>query len=132
MSAPVSARPSVASGSGAGHVLAGGCALGRLYDETGHRGVSGAIDEVVHPVGAAHSGVSQRVGYLDVASLHTLGRRILALEARLAELEGGDGDTLSKLNRASVKTDLRMAKLLDHLKIDDVSDDEVGRALGEE
>ncbi|HSV67649.1 MAG TPA: hypothetical protein VLJ59_17320 [Mycobacteriales bacterium] len=66
-----------------------------------------------------------------MASLQTLERRIVALEARLAEVEGGYGDTLYKLHRASVKADLRMARVLGHLKVEDVSDDDVDRALDE-
>jgi uncharacterized coiled-coil protein SlyX len=67
-----------------------------------------------------------------MASLQTLERRILALEARLAEVEGRYGDTLYKLHRSSVRTDLRMAKMLDHLSIADVSDDDVDAALDSE
>jgi uncharacterized coiled-coil protein SlyX len=66
-----------------------------------------------------------------VASLQTLERRILALEARLAEVEGGYGDTIYKLHRASVKADLRMSKILNRLDILDVSDDEVDAAMDE-
>ena len=58
-----------------------------------------------------------------MASLQTLERRILAIEARLAEIEGGYGDT-HKLHRASVKTDLRLGRVLDHLKITDVTDED--------
>ncbi|WP_179118462.1 hypothetical protein [Saccharothrix sp. ALI-22-I] len=58
-----------------------------------------------------------------MASLQTLERRILALEARLAEVEGGCyGNTLYQLHRASVKTDPRLAKLLNHLDVTDVTD----------
>jgi hypothetical protein len=67
-----------------------------------------------------------------VASIQTLERRIAALEARLADIEGGYGDTLYRLHRASVKSDLRIGKILDHLKIADVSDDEVGAAIDQE
>jgi len=67
-----------------------------------------------------------------MASLQTLERRILALEARLADVEGGYGDTLYKLHRASVKADLRTAKLLQHFEIEDVSDEEVDTVLDEE
>ena len=67
-----------------------------------------------------------------MASLQTLERRILALEARLAEVEGGYGNTLYKLHRASAKSDLRMAKILNHLKIEDVSEEDIERALDEE
>ena len=50
-----------------------------------------------------------------MASLQTLERRILALEARLADVEGGYGDTLYKLHRTSVKADLRTVKILERL-----------------
>jgi len=66
---------------------------------------------------------------MGMASLQTLERRILALEARLADVEGGYGDTLYKLHRASVRSDLRLAKVLDHLKIPDVTDDDVDAVL---
>lgn len=67
-----------------------------------------------------------------MSSLQTLERRILALEARLAEVEGGYGNTLYKLHRASVRTDLRLVKVLDHLKITDVADDEVDAVLDQD
>jgi hypothetical protein len=67
-----------------------------------------------------------------MASLQTLERRILALEARLADVEGGYGDTLYKLHRASVKADLRTAKILQSLDIEDVSDEEIDNALDDE
>lgn len=58
-----------------------------------------------------------------MASLQTLEHRIVALEARLAEVEGGYGNTLHKLHRASVKSDLRIAKMLSRLEIEDVSEE---------
>jgi len=67
-----------------------------------------------------------------MASLQTLERRILALEARLAEVEGGDGNTLYKLHRASTKSDLRMAKILNRLEIENASEEDIERALDEE
>jgi hypothetical protein len=67
-----------------------------------------------------------------MASLQTLERRVLALEARLADGEGGYGDTLYKLHRASVKADLRAARILERLEIEDVSDEEIDAALDEE
>ena len=67
-----------------------------------------------------------------MASIQTLERRIAALEARLADIEGGYGDTLYRLHRSSVKADLRMGRILDHLKIADVSDDEVDAAIDQE
>lgn len=47
----------------------------------------------------------------------------MALEARLADIEGGYGETPYKLHRASVKADLRVAKILERLDIQGVSDD---------
>ncbi len=67
-----------------------------------------------------------------MASLNTLERRIAALEARLADVEGGYGDTLYRLHRASVRNDLRMAKLLGHLDVPDITDDEVDAVLDED
>ncbi len=67
-----------------------------------------------------------------MASLQTLERRILALEARLADVEGGYGDTLYKLHRTSVKADLRTVKILERLEIEDVSDEEIDNASDEE
>jgi len=64
-----------------------------------------------------------------MASLQALERRILALEARLADVEGGYGDTLYKLHRASVKADLRTARILERLEIEDVSDEDIDNAL---
>jgi len=40
-----------------------------------------------------------------MASLQALERRVLALEARLAEVEGGHGNTLYKLRCASAKSE---------------------------
>ena len=57
-----------------------------------------------------------------MATLQTLERRIAALEARLADIEGGYGDTLYKLHRAVVKADLRMVRVLDRLEVEDVSE----------
>jgi hypothetical protein len=67
-----------------------------------------------------------------MVSLQILERRVIALEARLAEIEGGYGDTRNKLHRASVKADLRMARVLDHLIIEDVSEDDINSAMDEE
>ena len=79
--------------------------------------------------GATGRGPSwQTVG---MASPQTHERRILALEARVADIDRGYGETLYKLHRASVKTDLRMARMLDRLGIADVSDEDVDAALDE-
>lgn len=67
-----------------------------------------------------------------MASLQTLERRILALEARLADVEGGYGQTLYDLRRASVRNEMRMARVLTHLQVTDFSDEEVDTALDED
>lgn len=67
-----------------------------------------------------------------MASLQTLEYRIVALEARLAEVEGGYWNTLYKLHRASIKSDLRIAKILSRLEIEDVPEEDIERALDEE
>lgn len=66
-----------------------------------------------------------------MTSLQTLERRVLAPEARLADVEGGYGETLDKLHRASVKADLRTAKILERLENQDISDAEVDAAMDE-
>ena len=66
-----------------------------------------------------------------MASPQTHERRILALEVRVADIEQGYGDTLYKLHRASVRTDLRIARMLDRLGVADVSDEDVDAALDE-
>jgi hypothetical protein len=67
-----------------------------------------------------------------MASLQTFERRIAALEARLADVEGGYGNALYKLHRASVKADLRTARILERLDIEDVSDEDVDRATDDQ
>jgi hypothetical protein len=47
-------------------------------------------------------------------------------------MEGDLGDTLRKLHRDSVMLDLGMSKLLNHFEIEDVSEEEVDRALDQE
>lgn len=67
-----------------------------------------------------------------MASIHSLELRIAALEARLQEVEGGYGNTLYRLRRSTVKTDLRLAKVMEHLNVADVSDAEVDEVLDAE
>jgi hypothetical protein len=67
-----------------------------------------------------------------MASLHTLERRIAALEARLAEVEGGYGDAIYKIHRVTVRTSLSLNKILDHLHIEPVSDEQVDEVLDQE
>jgi hypothetical protein len=52
-----------------------------------------------------------------VANVSLLERRLALVEARLAELESAYGDTLYKLHRRAIMTDLNVAKVLDHLGI---------------
>lgn len=67
-----------------------------------------------------------------MASIQTLERRIAALEARLADVEGGYGETLYRLHRRSVRTDLRLSKVLAHLDLPDVTEEEVDEAIEQE
>ncbi len=67
-----------------------------------------------------------------MASLQTLERRIAALEARLADVEGGYGDTLYKLHRSAVQTRLDLRKILAQMDIEPSSDEEISAALDEE
>ena len=45
---------------------------------------------------------------------------------------GGYGDPLYKLHRASVKADLRTAKILQRLEIPDISEEEIDAVLDEQ
>jgi uncharacterized coiled-coil protein SlyX len=67
-----------------------------------------------------------------MASLQTLERRIQALEARLADVEGGFGETIYRLRRSTVRTDLRLTRVMDHLGIEDVSEEDVDAELDRE
>lgn len=66
-----------------------------------------------------------------MASIQTLERRIIAPEARLAEAEGGHGETIYRLQRDVVRTGMDVRKILGHLGVDPTSDDEVDTALDE-
>lgn len=55
----------------------------------------------------------------------------MALEARLADIEGGYGETLYKLHRSSVRADLRMSKMLNRFDITDVTEEEIDAAMDE-
>ena len=50
-------------------------------------------------------------------------------EVRQAERGAGYGDTLKELRRASARSQLRLGRVLEHLAIVDVTDDEVDHAL---
>lgn len=66
-----------------------------------------------------------------MASVTLLERRLALVEARLAELESVYGDTLYKLHRRAVMTDLNLAKVLDHLGITAATDGDVDAVLDE-
>lgn len=70
-----------------------------------------------------------RLGWV-VANITLLERRLALVEARLAELESAYGDTLYKLHRRVVMTDLNAVKVLDHLGIATATDDDVDPVLG--
>jgi hypothetical protein len=48
---------------------------------------------------------------------------------RQGEGEAGSRDTLCELRRARARNELRLGRVLEHLAIDDVTDDEVDQAL---
>ena len=66
-----------------------------------------------------------------MANVSLLERRLALVEARLAELESAYGETLYKLHRRAIKTDLNLTKVLDHLGITTATDDEVEAVLEE-
>ena len=68
---------------------------------------------------------------LPVASIQTLERRIAALEARLADIEGGYGETIYRLQREVVRTGMDVRKILNHLSVSPTSDEEIDSALDE-
>jgi hypothetical protein len=55
-------------------------------------------------------------------------RRITTLE----EIATSHSETLSKLHRRCVRTDIRLAKVLDRLNVADVTEDEIDAAMDEE
>lgn len=65
-----------------------------------------------------------------MASLNTLERRIAALEARLADIEGGYGDTLYMLHRHAVGTNLTLGRIAQQLGVTPATDDEIGPRTG--
>lgn len=65
-------------------------------------------------------------------SLRTMEARLRAVEARLADLEGPYAESIYQLRRSSVRQDLRMVRVLEHLGVEDVTDEEVDAVLDEE
>lgn len=64
-----------------------------------------------------------------MASLLTLERRIIALEARLAEIESAYGDTLYEVKREVIENRLNMGLLLGHFGIPPVTSEAVDAVL---
>jgi hypothetical protein len=64
-----------------------------------------------------------------MASLATLEQRIRALEARLAEVEGGYGDTLYRLRRDSIATRIDLGRLLGQAGVAQATDEEIDAIL---
>ena len=52
-----------------------------------------------------------------MTTLYALEQRVRALEARLADVEGGYGQTIYKLHRHAIRTDLALGRMLDHMGI---------------
>lgn len=63
-----------------------------------------------------------------MASLQTLERR-LALESRVGEIEGGYGETVYKLHRKVVKLELGQDRILGHLGLNSVTEDEIDASI---
>lgn len=64
-----------------------------------------------------------------MASMQTLERRIAALESRLADVEGGYGETIYRLHRAVVGLGVGQARILEHLKIAPVTDSDIDSVM---
>lgn len=67
-----------------------------------------------------------------MASLQTLERRLLALESRVGEIEGGYGETIYKLHRTVVKLELGQDRILGHLGLTPVTDAEIDARIEED
>lgn len=67
-----------------------------------------------------------------MASMSTLEARIVALEARLADVEGGYGQTLYRLHRRQVRTDINIRTILTHLQLPEATEEEVDAELDQE
>ncbi len=66
------------------------------------------------------------------SSLHTLTARLAAVEARLAELEGGHGATLYHLRRESVATKINVERIMTYMNLRPATDDDVDAVLDAE
>jgi hypothetical protein len=64
-----------------------------------------------------------------VPSPQSLLARIVALEARLQDIETPYATTMYQLRRESVRSRIERGRILDHLGIEHVTDDEIDAAL---
>lgn len=67
-----------------------------------------------------------------MASLASLEQRIRALESRLAEVEGGYGDTLYRVRRETIATRIDLGRLLERAGLPQASDAEIDAVLDED
>jgi hypothetical protein len=67
-----------------------------------------------------------------MASLQTLERRVQALEARLADVEGGFGETIYRLRRDSIRSRIETGTILGHLGLARASEEEIDAELDRE
>lgn len=66
-----------------------------------------------------------------MTSLRTLELRVEALESRMSDVENAFATTVSQLQRNCVEVNLNLGRVLAHLGIDDVTEDEVDKALAQ-
>lgn len=65
----------------------------------------------------------------NVASIQTLERRILALEARLADLEGGYGETMYQLRPESIGNRIEIGHILTQMNLPRATDEQIDAVL---
>jgi hypothetical protein len=62
-------------------------------------------------------------------SLTTLAARLAATEARLADIEGGYGRTIYRLERSAVRLELNLGTVMEQLGVTAATEDEVDAVL---
>lgn len=67
-----------------------------------------------------------------MASIQTLERRLAALEARLADIEGGYGESLYTLRREAIRSRIETGSILSHLGLARATDDQIDAAMDDE
>lgn len=66
-----------------------------------------------------------------MASPRHTAERLTAVEARIADIESGYGQTIYRLERRTVRTELGVARILQHLGLAPVDDEHVDQVLDE-